>query len=376
MPNDKSPIRVLLVEDSPVALIVLKRILSSTGEIEVVGTARSGVEGLKLIPQVRPQVICTDLHMPHMDGLEFTQEVMATYPRPILVISASVQAEDTQNVFRLLQAGAVDVFPKPRHGLSGENYESLKRELVTKIKVLSGVAVFTLRRRAAGTTPTRATKPQPAPTPTATPTPATPIRTPSRPFIPLSGVPSPRIVAVGASTGGPQALHGILTHLPKNFPVPIVCVQHISQGFLQGLVNWLAIECKLAVRVAVPGEFPQAGVVYFPPEQQHLEFNSRCQFVCSNAPPWKGHRPSATVMFQSIAQRYGRNSLAVLLTGMGTDGADGMASIHRAGGITIAQDEASSVVFGMPKAAIALNAAQHVLPVREIASFLLAKVSN
>lgn len=376
MPNDKPPIRVLLVEDSPVALIVLKRILGSTGEIEVVGTARSGVEGLKLIPQVRPQVICTDLHMPHMDGLEFTQEVMATYPRPILVISASVQAEDTQNVFRLLQAGAVDVFPKPRHGLSGENYESLKRELVTKIKVLSGVAVFTLRRRAAGTTPTRATKPQPSPTPTATPKPATPIRTPSRPFIPRPGTPNPRIVAIGASTGGPQALHGILTHLPKNFPVPIVCVQHISQGFLQGLVNWLAIECKLAVRVAVPGEFPQAGAVYFPPEQQHLEFNSRCQFVCSNAPPWKGHRPSATVMFQSIAQRYGRNSLAVLLTGMGTDGADGMASIHRAEGITIAQDEASSVVFGMPKAAIALNAAQHVLPVREIASFLLAKVSN
>ncbi|MCD8485837.1 MAG: response regulator [Desertifilum sp.] len=140
------PIRVLLVEDSPIALAILKRILSSSPDIEIVGTARTGKEALALIPQVQPQVICTDLHMPQMDGLELTQEVMATFPKPILVVSASVQDRASENVFKLLQAGAIDVFPKPLAG-SAADYEKVKNELISKIKILAGVSVFTQRRR-------------------------------------------------------------------------------------------------------------------------------------------------------------------------------------------------------------------------------------
>ncbi|MDF0553802.1 response regulator, partial [Kamptonema sp. UHCC 0994] len=144
-----APIRVLLVEDSPVVLIVLKRIFASSPEIEVVGTARNGLEALAVIPKVRPDVICTDFHMAQMNGLEFIKEVMAKFPRPILVISASVQAEDTYNVFQLLEAGAVDVFPKPTSGLTSD-YEGLKLELTGKIKILSGVKVFTRHQRGGG----------------------------------------------------------------------------------------------------------------------------------------------------------------------------------------------------------------------------------
>ncbi len=140
------PIRVLLVEDSAVALIILKRILSTSPEITIVGTARTGKEALTLVPTVQPDVICTDFHMPQMNGLEFIQEVMVLYPRPVLVISASVQSDDTQNVFQLLNAGAVDVFPKPKTGLASD-YELIGRELIQKIKVLAGVKVFTKHRK-------------------------------------------------------------------------------------------------------------------------------------------------------------------------------------------------------------------------------------
>ncbi|MBW4682036.1 MAG: chemotaxis-specific protein-glutamate methyltransferase CheB [Microcoleus vaginatus WJT46-NPBG5] len=382
-------IRVLLVEDSPVALTILKRMLASSPDITVVGTAGTGKEGLALIPQLQPQVICTDLHMPQMDGLEFTQEVMANFPRPILVISSSVQPENTHTVFRLLQAGAVDVFPKP-HGALGPNYESIRQELISKIRVLSGVAVFTLRRKKTTTEPA-AFNPQPKQLivkdtkdreskipkqqaeqakqpPLVLPSPAQPLAV-SNQHLAVK-----KILAIGASTGGPQALHTILTQLPANFPVPVICVQHISEGFLKGLVDWLNGECFLSVRIATAGEYPTAGTIYFPPEQHHLELDNKGRFHCSPAPPVSGHRPSVTVTFNSVANFYGKSAASVLLTGMGRDGADGMLSISKAGGLTIAQDEKSCVVFGMPKEAIALGSAQYILPLTEIAPVLLNKI--
>ncbi|MEB3827074.1 chemotaxis-specific protein-glutamate methyltransferase CheB [Phormidium sp. CCY1219] len=402
---NKKPIRVLLVDDSPVALTIFKRLLGGTPDIEIVGTARTGVEGLTLVPQVQPDVICTDLHMPEMNGLEFTQEVMSKFPRPILAISSSVQAEDTHNVFKLLKAGAVDVFPKPRSGMMN-NFDRLRQELIGKIRVLSGVAVFTLHRRSAASGEVSVVRPQPrvsAPPPRslppvcASPKPEKSVRVSGedaprkrsflgsdRPSSVMSrSVPPPatpasaafyRMVAIGASTGGPQALYGILTQLPPNFPVPVLCVQHISEGFLQGLVDWLALECHLPVKIAPPGEYPQPGMVYFPPERKHLELDNRGRFVHSNAPPYSGHRPSVTVMFESVAHYYGRGVLGVLLTGMGRDGAEGMQAIARAGGLTIAQNEATCVVFGMPREAIALGAAHYILPVTDIAPMLIRKV--
>ena len=348
------PIRVLVVEDSPIALAVLKKILNSSPEIKIVGTARTGVEGLALIPDTQPDVICTDFFMPQMNGLEFTSQVMLRHPLPILVVSASVQQEeDTHRIFQLLEAGAVDILPKPKTGLDIEN-RLLRQALINKIKVLSGVKVFKKRQRHSSQQFTLNNKLESS--------------------IKLSN--RPKILAIGASTGGPLALQSLLTSFPANFPLPIVCVQHISFGFLQGLIDWLAASSYLSIEIPPAGERPKPGVIYFPPERQHLEINHEGRFVHSQAPPIDGHRPSVTVSFKSIAQFYGRRTIGILLTGMGRDGADGMKAINDAGGLTIAQDEATSVVFGMPKEAIALGAAQNVLPIQSIGPTVLQIVQQ
>lgn len=363
------PIKLLLVEDSPVATIVLKRIFDSAPEIQVVGTARNGLEALLLIPKLQPDVICTDFHMAQMNGLEFTQEVMKKYPRPILVISASVQADDTHNVFQLLKAGALDVFPKPIGGVVSD-YDRLANELIAKIKILSGVKVFTRHQK-----PGQIKKIEKHLKSHQLLLCNSPLTAPKHQFS-AANLKSQtiKLLALGASTGGPQALQAIISRFPANFPVPVICVQHISEGFLQGLVDWLGYESKLPVKVASFGEFPQPGTVYFPPEKRHLELDSQGRFVYSETPGESGHCPSVTVTFKSVANFYGRAAAGVLLTGMGRDGAEGMLAIARGGGLTIAQDEASCVVFGMPKEAIALGAAQHVLPASAIAPLLLAKL--
>ncbi|MGV0103497.1 protein-glutamate methylesterase [Nostoc sp. DSM 114160] len=368
--KNSAPIRVFLVEDSLVALTILKRILASSLEVDVVGTARNGVEALERIPAAQPQVICTDLHMPKMDGLELTRRIMADYPRPILVISTSVNTqEDSRNVFKLLQAGALDVFPKPNID-SLSDYEQVKHELINRIKVLAGVTVFT-RHTSRATVERRMhlvspKKPEPFS-----------LKPVSNLQFPIRNLPSlPKVVAIGASTGGPQALYAILKQLPANFPVPILCVQHISEGFLQGLVDWLAAECFLRVTIAQPGEFPKPGTVYFAPERQHLQLDTQGRLTTVSTPPVSGHRPSVTALFQAVAICYPRSAVGILLTGMGRDGADGLQAIAQAGGTTIAQDEQTCVVFGMPKEAIALGAAQHILAIGEIAPMLLNRISS
>lgn len=340
------PIKVLLVEDSQIALVILKKILNSSPQIEVVGEARTGLEGLALIPQVEPDVICTDLYMPQMDGLTFTSEVMALYPRPILVISVGVQQDDTHQVFQLLNAGAVDIFPKPPAGLSSED-EQIKQELINKIKILSGVKVLSRKRQY-------------------------PLLNKLEIVHPSANFTKPKVVVIGASTGGPQALEELFAALPSNFPVPIICIQHICVGFLQGLIDWLAKSCRLSIQIAVSGDIPKPGRIYFPPEKLHLILDAMGRFVYSDAPPVMGHRPSITIAFESVAQFYGKATMGILLTGMGRDGAQGMSAIAATGGFTIAQDEATSVVFGMPKEAILLRAVKQVLPIHAIAPTLLS----
>lgn len=367
-----SPIRVLLVEDSPVVLTILKRMLDSSPDVDVVGTARNGMEAMELIPTRQPQVICTDLHMPKMDGLELTRRVMMQYPRPILVISASVHAEnDAQTVFQLLQAGALDVFPKPEIGLPSE-YEQVKRELISRIKVLAGVKVFT-RHSSSQLSNELSGESSPRSKHISNTVSDRIVSISSSPFL-ARDIHLPRVVAIGASTGGPQAFHTILKQIPVHFPVPILCVQHISQGFLQGLVSWLAAECSLQMVIAQPGEIPKPGVVYFAPEQHHLQLDHQGRLLISSTSPVSGHCPSVTVLFQSVATYYRRSAVGVLLTGMGRDGAEGLQAIAHMGGLTIAQNEQTCVVFGMPKEAIALGAAQLVLPVSEIASTLVRQI--
>jgi two-component system chemotaxis response regulator CheB len=343
-----SIIRVLLVDDSPIVLTGLKRLLADAPEIQVVGTAKHGQEALDLLPRLTPDLICTDLFMPVMDGLEFVRAVMARSPMPILVISAAVvKGEDSSNIFRLLEAGALDVFPKPRGDLTKDSV--FAQELQRKIKILSGVHVFPRKRYKENAPSILQTNVERR----------------------LVGV-----VAIGASTGGPQALQNILPALPADFPAPVLCVQHISAGFTESLREWLAGICRMKVQIAQPGARPAPGTIYFPVDSTHLELDRDGLFMTSAKTPFDGHCPSVTVMFESVARCYGRSAVGVLLTGMGKDGASGMLSIARAGGVTIAQDEASSVIFGMPRAAIDLGAAQHVRSIDAIAPTLCSLVTG
>lgn len=336
-------IRVLLVDDSPIVLVLLKRMLATAPDIEVIGTAENGQVALDLIPELKPDVICTDLNMPVMDGLEFTRRVMQEHPTPILVISIAVQKEDEGNVFELLRAGAVDVFPKPRGGIQSEE-AAFTTELLNKIRVVNGVVVFH--------------KTQPGAAPAAAAAPVTAAST------------APRIAAIGASTGGPQALSALLSAVSADIPVPIVCVQHISVGFLGGLVEWLDSQSPLKVLIADEGMAAEPGHVYFPAEDRHLIVDAEGKLHNLEQEHFQGFRPSVTVLFESIAKSYGAASIGILLTGMGEDGAAGLKSMHTAGATTIAQDEATSTVFGMPRQAIEAGAAGHVLGLPDIAPAL------
>ncbi|HBO84415.1 MAG TPA: chemotaxis response regulator protein-glutamate methylesterase [Deltaproteobacteria bacterium] len=330
---------------------MLKRMLSLSPDIEVVGTACNGKEALEMIPKLDPHVICADIHMPVMDGIKFTKEVMARHPMPILVISVSVKKDKpSSNVFNMLAAGAIDISPKPHAGTDAEIQESAV-ELARKVRILSGVKII------------RRVKP------------STELKkeihlAPSTAKGRLGDL-KPKIIVIGASTGGPVALQEVLRKLPEDFSLPVVCVQHISEGFLNGLVEWLSSQCKMKVEIARTGESPLTGTIYFPEEGRHLMFDKEGRFVSAEDMPYEGHRPSITVTFRSAVCYYGNAVLGVLLTGMGRDGAEGMLAVKEAGGITIAQDKETSIVFGMPKQAIDLGAAKYIASPDEIGEMLM-----
>ena len=334
-------IRVLLVDDSAISIEIIRRMLAPAQDIEVVGAATNGIDALELMPQIHPDVICTDLHMPKMNGLEMIREVMTRYPLPILVLSVSVRPDQEDNIFRMLEAGALDILAKPCGGLESD-FGVTAHNLITKIRVLAGVTVIKKRRAEVGAV--------------------------AKLTQPISGLAtsSPRIIGIGASTGGPQALARVLGDLPADFPLPLLCVQHIAETFMQGLVSWLAGCCRIRICTAKEGERPLGRTAYFPPDGRHLEIDDAGVFRCSDSLPIGGHRPSVDIAFSSLAHHYGAAAVGVLLTGMGQDGAQGLLDIVHAGGVTIVQDESSSVVFGMPKRAIELGAAQHVLSIDQI----------
>ncbi|HHP7229927.1 MAG TPA: chemotaxis-specific protein-glutamate methyltransferase CheB [Xenococcaceae cyanobacterium] len=347
-----TPIKVFLVEDSPVALTILQRVLTNASEITIVGTAKNGMVALEKIPHLKPDVVCTDLLMGKMDGLELTKQLLAIYPVPILVISEVVTDNDTKKIGQLMEAGVLDVFPKPKTGFI-QDYEKQQQALVQKIKLLSGVKVFSKKNKSLAT-------------PQFTENISSQIEFNS----PGAFQQEYKIITIGVSTGGPKALQNILGNLPSNFPLPIVCIQHISEGFLNSLIDWLTTETLLKIKIAQPGELPLPGTVYFAPEKYHLELDNKRRFVYSDTPPINNHRPSITTTFSSIAQFYKQEAIGILLTGMGKDGALGMEKIYQTGGLTIAQDEATSVIFGMPKEAIDLGVVKQVLPLFKIAAVL------
>lgn len=343
-------IRVLLVDDSPSALAVMAYLLNNTPGIEVVGTARDGQEAIAMLEKGHPTIICTDYYMPKMNGLELTKHIMQTKPMPILVVSSLLEIKNSKQVFELLALGALDCIEKPT--LSRD--DPATKIFLEKVRVFSGVYVLGSTNKAlSNVTPKSYARDLLL----------------SRGFY-MAGKPCFSIVAMGASTGGPSTLHSIVKQLPSNFPLPLVCVQHIGKGFLRPFLDWLQSSCALHIKIASDNEVLEKGSIYFPAEGSHLEIGTGKRAKISLAPPVDGQRPSVTVTMNSIAKSYGKESIAILLTGIGEDGAIGMEAVKKAGGATIAQSETGCVVFGMPRAAILRNAASFVMTPDEIASFL------
>lgn len=337
-------IRVLVAEDSAVAREYLLYLLGRDPAVEVVGVAHNGLEAVELTHRLRPDVIVMDLHMPQMDGLTATRRIMEQVPTPVVVVSASLDHTDLDATFETLHAGALTVVEKPT-GLGHSDQEQMARHLVQTLKLMADVKV--VRRRAPRSVSSALVCAPPAR--------AQPLR----------------VIAIGASTGGPEVLAEILGSLPAELKVPVLVVQHIAAGFIADLAEWLNSSCRLRVQMAAEGEPAQSGSVYIAPDGLQMGIERDGRIRLRQGPDVAGFCPSVTYLMQSVAAAFGSAVMGILLTGMGRDGAAGLLRISQTGGITIAQDEASCVVFGMPAEAIRIGAAQQILSPTQIVRAIL-----
>ena len=350
---EKKNIKVVIVEDSPVAREFLTYILTSDPSIQVVGVAINGAEALDVVREKHPDVITMDIHMPVMDGFEATRRIMETVPTPIVIVSASSGSTEVASTFRAIEAGALAIVHRPP-GLNHSEFEAATKELIKTVKQMSEVKVV---KKLSHLNDSQA---------------------PHQPFaVPTQGETSEiKLIAMGASTGGPMTLKTILLHLPLNLLVPVLIVQHISPGFLQGFTEWLSKSSGFPVSIAVHDETVQPGHGYVAPNGFHMGITKDMRIVLSDEKPESGLRPSVSYLFRSVARTHGPHAAAVLLTGMGRDGAEELKMLKDAGALTIVQDQASSVIFGMPGEAIKLDAAVHVLAPVEIANALVSCVKR
>ena len=340
-------IRVLVVDDSPTSRLLLVEILRADDEIEVVGQAADGFEAVEMVKRLRPDIVTMDVQMPRLDGFAATKRIMVETPTPIL-ITTSIDPRALSVSLEAVRMGALAVQAKPGDPLA-PGFDEEARELVRQVKAMSRVKVVRHYER------------EPA-LPPATPWGAT---TNNRGAAAFPGEHA-EVVAIAASTGGPAALHRILTTLRADFPVPILVVQHISRGFIPGFAGWLDKASPLRVKLAEEGEALRPGTVYVAVDDHHLCLSPSRKIHLSTAQAVDGFRPSGTVLFESVATAFGRGAVAVILTGMGRDGVDGLRAIRRTGGRTIAESEATAVVYGMPAAAVHAGLADFILPLDEV----------
>jgi two-component system chemotaxis response regulator CheB len=341
-----SRIRVLVVEDSPVIRDFLTHLLNLVPDLEVVGVAHDGEEALNMISKCQPDVITMDIHMPGLDGFETTRQIMETRATPIVIVSGSSSVMGSVTAFRALAVGALAVVARP-YGFGHPEFASSAHQLVETLRLMAEVKV--VRRWPKRTAGAAAAPPVSAL---------------------VAAKAEVRMVAIGASTGGPAAITTILTGLPKDLPFPLLIVQHICGGFVDGFVEWLAQTSGLPVHLAAHGELPLPGHVYVAPDGFHMGVNGSNRIRLDAAPPENNLRPAVAYLFRSVAAAHGRHAAAILLTGMGTDGAKELKLVRDCGGVTVAQDQASSVVHGMPGEAIRLGTAMHVLPPESIGAFI------
>lgn len=343
-------IRVLVAEDSLTVRQLLVEVLRSDPDITVVGEASNGAEAVELAERLRPDLITMDIQMPVLDGLAATKEIMTRCPTPIVIVSASSSKPDVDRALNAMRAGALTVVEKPDNPAHAQ-FDGRRERLLGMVKAMSQVKV--VRRWAP--------RPEPQPPPRR---------------VRVAGVGPIRLVAIATSTGGPAVLQRILADLPGDFSAPILVVQHIAIGFIAGLAEWLDASCDLRVKVAEHGEELRPHTVYVAPDDQHLLVAEPGRVRLSSEAPVGGFRPSGTPLFETAAAVFGSAVAAVILTGMGTDGVEGLRAVKAAGGHVIAQDERSSVVYGMPQKAIEARVVGEVLGVEAIGARIAALASG
>jgi len=346
----KAKIKVLVVDDTAVSRLLLVHLLAGDPQIHVAGAVNDGEAAFDFVQQDKPDVVLMDIHMPRVDGFEATRRIMETQPVPIVICTATADPNEVATTFRLMEAGAVACVAKPV-GIEHPQYEALARNILQTVKLMSEVKVvrrWARSRLSAGVL--------------------------TRPAEPRSVVGGIQFIGIGASTGGPPVLQTILAGLPKDFAVPILIVQHITHGFLSGLVDWLNQTTALHAHVASHGMWPLPGHAYLAPDDFHLGVSASGHLSLARDAHESGLRPSVSYLFRSLAQTCGPDAIGVLLSGMGRDGAVELKLMKDRGAYTIAQDRESSVVHGMPGAAIELNAATQVLAADKIADALIMLV--
>ncbi|MDB4987571.1 MAG: chemotaxis response regulator protein-glutamate methylesterase [Myxococcaceae bacterium] len=344
-------IRVLVAEDSCTTRALLVSLFESDPSFQVVGEAADGREAVELTRALRPDIVTMDVRMPRMDGLEATRCIMIEMPTPIVVVSATLGIDDVAASMCAIRAGALTALAKPP-GPGAPDFEQARVRFLATVRALAHVKVVGHRlRQLARYVP---------------------------PPVESLSVRRRRIsvVALAASTGGPGALRTVLDALPYDFSAPVLVVQHLSPGFLEGFADWLDTSCRLRVKVAVEGDQITRGTVYIAPEDRHLAISPTGSIRALCDAPVEGFRPSASVLFESVAKAYGPSACAAILTGMGRDGVDGLRRLHELGGRIIAQDEQSCSVFGMPAAAIEAGLADFILPISLISAKLVEMVGQ
>jgi two-component system, chemotaxis family, protein-glutamate methylesterase/glutaminase len=336
-------IRVLIVEDSKVVRELLEHIIGHDPRLTIAGSVGNAEEALRILERAAPDVISMDIRLPGMNGFEATKRIMSERPTPIVVVSASVESEELRISMNALQAGALTVLEKPV-GATSAGYEALAERLCTQLAIMSQVKV--VRRHGLGRSEHRFIKPV------------------------VAHPGDYRVLGIVSSTGGPNALMQLLGGLGAGFPLPILLVQHITASFLEGFASWLESVCPFSVEIVRQRAVPVPGKVYIATRDRHLR--AEPDYLRADVgEPVCGQLPSGTVLFQSLAKTFGRRALGVLLTGMGEDGAAGLLEIHSSGGHTVAEDESTAIVYGMPAEAVRLGAVSESLPLPAIAPRIL-----
>jgi len=337
-------IRVLIVDDSLFMRASIKKILEADPRLDVVGMAKDGQEGVDQVAALKPDVVTMDFNMPRMDGAAAVREIMKRCPTPVVMLSAHTR-EGARETFEALSAGAVDFLTKPSGEVSAD-FQKIAGALTGKVLAAAGAAPRAL-------------------------TPATP-PTPRRGAdVAVTWPPTgPKVVVVGVSTGGPAALSRVIPALDQDIPFALVVVQHMPAQFTATLAERLNGQSAITVREAKDGDRPRQGLALIAPGDRHLEVDQGGVLRVTDGPEVNGCRPSADVTMKSAAQVFGRRAVGLLMTGMGKDGAEGLAAIKAAGGKTLAQDKDSSVIWGMPRAAVELGVVDEVVGLEEIAARL------